>query len=192
MAAYGAAVVEVLRAELARAKEQARRSNAAAKKASAELKAEQAARRQDEGKISTMTLELENATGRYEFLEKESKALTADLDKALQEAREARSECRAVREEVRQAREIADGKPFLLQTKFSNPNYVQLNQVWSSPDEFLDLPKSSADAAQYYQARDGYATEKLFCRSLAHQSALCCSTNRCPNGPNFIGYPALP
>ena len=62
MATDGAAAVEVLRAELARAKEQARRSNAAAKKASAELKAKQAARRQDEEKISTVALELENAT----------------------------------------------------------------------------------------------------------------------------------
>ena len=43
--ADGAAAVEALRAELAQAKEQARFSNAAAKKASAELKAEQAARR---------------------------------------------------------------------------------------------------------------------------------------------------
>ena len=34
--------------------------------------------------------------------------------------------------------------------------------MWSSLDEFLDLPKSSSDAAQYYQAREGYATEKLF------------------------------
>ena len=96
-----ATVVEVLRAELARAKEQARCSNVVAEKASAELKAEQVARRQDEEKIITMALELENATGRCEFLEKESKALTADLDKALQEAREARSECRAACEEVR-------------------------------------------------------------------------------------------
>ena len=100
MAADGATAVEVLRAELARAKEQARRSNAAAEKASTELEAERAARRQDEEKISTVTLELENATGRCEFLEKESKALTADLDKALQEVREARSESRAAREEV--------------------------------------------------------------------------------------------
>ena len=59
MAADGAAAVEVLRAELARAKEQARRSNAAAEKALAELKVEQAARCQDEEKISTMTLKLE-------------------------------------------------------------------------------------------------------------------------------------
>ena len=40
MAADGAAAIEILRAELARAKEQAWFSNAAAKKASAELKAE--------------------------------------------------------------------------------------------------------------------------------------------------------
>ena len=59
-------------------------------------------------------------------------------------------------------KEIVAGKPFLLQTKFSDPDYGQLNQVWSSPDEYLDLPKSSFDAAQYYQARVGYATEKLF------------------------------
>ena len=39
----GAAVVETLWAELARAKEQARVSDAAAKKAAADLKAEQAA-----------------------------------------------------------------------------------------------------------------------------------------------------
>ena len=34
--------------------------------------------------------------------------------------------------------------------------------MWSSPDEFLDLPKSSSDAARYYRAQEGYATEKLF------------------------------
>ena len=147
MAVDGAAAVEVLRAELARAKEQARCSHAAAEKASAELKAEQAARRQDEEKISMMALELKNATSRSEFLEKDNEAKTAELDKALQEAREARPESRAAREEIRQAREIAAGKPFLLQTKFGDPNYAQLDRVWSSPDEFLDLPKRSSDAA---------------------------------------------
>ena len=83
MAADGVAAVEVLRAELARAKEQARCSNAAAEKASAELKAEQATRRQDEGKISMMVLELKNAASRCGLLEKENEAKTAELDKAL-------------------------------------------------------------------------------------------------------------
>ena len=152
MTADGAAAVEILRAELARAKEQAWFSNAAAEKASAELKAEQVARRQDEEKISTMMLELKNVASRCELLEKENEAKTAELDKALQEAREARSGSRAAREEIRQAAEIAAGKPFLLHTKFGDPNYAQLNQLWSSPDEFLDLPKSSSDAAHFYQA----------------------------------------
>ena len=162
MNADGAAAVEALRAELARAKEQTRFSNAAAEKASADLKAEQAARRQDKEAMSTMARELENAASRSKLLEKENEAKTAELDKALREAREKRFESRAAREEIRQAGEIVAGKPFLLQAKFGDPNYAQLNQVWSSPDNFLDLPKSSSDAAQFYQAQEGYATEKLF------------------------------
>ena len=34
--------------------------------------------------------------------------------------------------------------------------------MWSSPDELSGLPKSASDAAQFYQAQEGYATEKLF------------------------------
>ena len=68
MAADGATAVEILRV--------------AAEKASAELKAEQAARRQDEEKISTMALELKNSTSRCKFLEKENEAKTAEIDMA--------------------------------------------------------------------------------------------------------------
>ena len=107
--ADGAAAVEILRAELAWAKERSWINNAAAEKASAELKAEQAARRQCEEKISTMTRELKDAASRYAILEKDNKAKTADLNKALQEAKEAQSESRATREEIRQAGKIAAG-----------------------------------------------------------------------------------
>ena len=79
MAADGATAVEVLRAELARAKEQAWFSNAAAEKTSAELKDEQAARRQDEEKISTMALKLKNAASRCELLEKENEPKRLNL-----------------------------------------------------------------------------------------------------------------
>ena len=99
--ADGAAAVEALRAELSWAKEQARFSNAAAGKASAELKAEQAARRQDKEAMSTMARELENAAGRCKLLETENEAKTAELDKALREAREARSKSTVAREEIR-------------------------------------------------------------------------------------------
>ena len=80
----GAAAVETLQAELARAMEQARMSNVAAEKAAGELKAKQAARRQCEERISTMALELKDATSRCEFLEKDNKTRADDLDKALQ------------------------------------------------------------------------------------------------------------
>ena len=84
--------------DLARAKEQARFSNAAAEKASAELKAERAARHQYEEKVSSMTLELKEAASRCGFLERDNKAKMADLNKTLREAKEARSESRAARE----------------------------------------------------------------------------------------------
>lgn len=66
--------VETLQAELARTKEQARMGNAAAEKAAAKLKVEQTARRQCEERISTMALELKNATSRCQGLEKDIKA----------------------------------------------------------------------------------------------------------------------
>ena len=62
VSADSAAVVETLRAELARAKEQARMSNVAAKKAADELKAEQAARLQCEDRMSIMAHVLKEAT----------------------------------------------------------------------------------------------------------------------------------
>ena len=85
-----------------------------------------------------MALELKSATSRCEFLEKENKAKAAELDMALREAKEAQPETGAAREEIRQAGEIAAGKPFFLQAKFGDPNYAQLNQLWSSSGEFLD------------------------------------------------------
>ena len=53
--------------------------------------------------MSTMARELKEATVQCEFLERDNKAKADDLDKALQEAREARSESRAAREDIRQA-----------------------------------------------------------------------------------------
>ena len=55
--------METLRAELARAKEQARRSDAAALKAVEELRAEQAAHCQSKEKIAKMAVELKDAAG---------------------------------------------------------------------------------------------------------------------------------
>jgi len=64
--------VEALRAELALAKEQARASNAVALKAAEDVRAEQAAHHRSEDKIAEMAVELRDAAGCYELLEKEN------------------------------------------------------------------------------------------------------------------------
>ena len=64
MTADGAATVETLRAELARAKEQARNSDAAALKAVEELRDEQAAHGQSKERIAKMAVELKDAAYR--------------------------------------------------------------------------------------------------------------------------------
>ena len=62
--ADSAATVENLRAELARAKEQERKSDAAAAKAAEELKAEQAAHCQSKKVIAEMAIKLKDAADR--------------------------------------------------------------------------------------------------------------------------------
>ena len=92
--------MEALRAELALAKEQARASNAAALKAAEELRAEHAAHRRSKEKIAEMAGESKNAANRYVLLEEENKACSAELDKALNAAKEMRTEIWGMREEL--------------------------------------------------------------------------------------------
>ena len=82
MTADGAATVEALRAELARAKEQARLGNAAAVKATEELQAEKAAHGETQDKMAKMAVELKAAADRCRVLEKENQAKASDLEKA--------------------------------------------------------------------------------------------------------------
>ena len=119
--------METLRAELARAKEQARISDAAALKAVEELRAEQAAHRRSEEKIAQMATGLEDAANRRELLEKENQEKAADLKKALEAAKETRSERRWMKEELHEAGDIMAGKPYLLRMKFGDPKYAPLD-----------------------------------------------------------------
>ena len=160
--ADGAAAVEDLRAELARAKEQARKSDAAASKAAEELKAEKAAHCRSREEMAGMAVKLKDATDRYEVLERERRAEQEDLKKAAAEAKDARSAMRAMKEELRQAGDIAAGKPFLLRRKFTDPKYAQLGQLWSAEDPYLDLAASAADAVVHFRSQKDHEMEELF------------------------------
>ena len=80
--ADGAAAMENLRAELARAKEQARKSDAVASKAAEELKAKKAAHCRSREEMAGMAAKLKVATDRQEVLERERRAEQEDLKKA--------------------------------------------------------------------------------------------------------------
>lgn len=162
MTADGAAAVENLRAELARAKEQARKSDAAALKAVEELRAEQAAHCQSKDKIAKMAVELKDVADRYELLEKENRTKMTDLEKAMVETKDARSKIRAAKEELRQARDIASGKPFSLRTNFGDPKYAPLDHLWSSADAYVDLAARAADAAEFFKDQKDREVENLF------------------------------
>ena len=142
--------MENLRAELARAKEQARKSDAAVVKAAEELKAEQAARCQSKKEMAEMAVKLKDATDRCKLLEKEDRVAQKDLEKVTAEAKDTRSAMRAMKEELHQAGDIAPGKPFLLRRKFTDPKYAQLGQLWGAEDAYLDLAASAADAAEHF------------------------------------------
>ena len=74
-----------------------------------------------------------------------------DLERAMVAAKEARSKIGAMKEELRQAGDIAAGKPFLLRTKSGDPKYAPLDQLWSSADAYMDLAASAANAAKYFK-----------------------------------------
>ena len=118
MSIVGAAEVETLRGALAKAKKEAEANKAAADKAAAELKIEQAARRQHEARVAEVEHELNDAIGKCEALEEKATAQAAELAKALHEAKEAQTESQSAREEIQQAEQIVAAKPFLLQSIF--------------------------------------------------------------------------
>ena len=154
--------METLRAKLARAKEQARSSNAAALREAEELRAEQAAHCESKEKIAKMDVELKYAANSYQLLEEENRAKVTDLEKARVAAKEARYKIRAMKEELNQAADIVSGKPFLLRTKFGDLKYAPLDRLWSSADAYMDLAASTADAAEYFKDQKDSEVEKLF------------------------------
>ena len=128
--------MESLRAELAQAKEQARRSDAAASRAAEELKAEKAAHCLRRETVAELAVKLKDAADRQEALEKERLSEREDLEKATTEAKDARSAMRAMKEELRQAGDIVAGKPFLLCRRFTDQKYAQLGQLWGPEDPY--------------------------------------------------------
>ena len=86
-------------------------NKAAADKVAEDLKSEQVVRCRYEERVAELEKALKDAADKYESLEEKSKAQVTDLDEA---HKEARAKSRAARKEIKQAIQIAAGKPFFL------------------------------------------------------------------------------
>ena len=109
-----------------------------------------------------MAKKLKSATDRCRLPEKEDQAKQTDLEKAVANAKDARSAMRAAKEELRQAGQIAAGKPFMLRRKFCDPKFAPLDQMWSVEDTYLYLAASATDATEHFRDQKDREVEKLF------------------------------
>ena len=109
-----------------------------------------------------MAIELKDAANHRELLEKENQGKAADLKKALEAAKETRSEMRGIREELHEARDITAGKPYLLRMKFGDSKYAPLDQLWSAMDAYANLAKSAANATKFFKDQKDHKAERLF------------------------------
>ena len=75
---------------------------------------------------------------------------TTETYQALQSAKEARVEAQGACREIQEAKQIAAGKAFNMQSKIVRRKYTLLTRIWSSPGAFADLPCSVADAAELF------------------------------------------
>ena len=85
-----------------------------------------------------------------ETLEHDALAQGPELTKARQSAETARNEAQAALQEIQEAKKIMTGKAFKMQSKYAEKQYLLLTRVRSSPGAFADLPRSVADAVDFY------------------------------------------
>ena len=93
--------------------------------AEAEEKAakEQAARKKLKARLNEVQQELEDAVKKCDALEGDVSARKTELAKARQSAEEARVEAQGALQEIQEAKKIAAGKAFSLQSKYVKKKY---------------------------------------------------------------------
>ena len=85
-----------------------------------------------------------------ESLERNLTNQESELAKARQSAHDTRVEAQGALQEVQEARKIAAGKAFIMQSKYVKKRFLLLNRIWSSPGAFADLPRSVSNAAEFF------------------------------------------
>ena len=123
---------------------------------------EQAARKKLKARLNKVQQQLQDAMKKCEALEHDASVQGAELAKACRSVETARNEAQAALQRIQEARKITAGKAFKMQSKYAEKQYLLLTRVRSSPGASADLPHSVSDAAEFYRAKGGGSTEKLF------------------------------
>ena len=106
--------------------------------------------------------ELKDMVKKCEALEREASVRKTELAQVHQGAEAAQNEARDALQEIQEAKKIAAGKAFNMQSKYAERKYILLTRIRSCPGAFADLPCSVSDAAEFFRAREVNSTEKLF------------------------------
>ena len=123
---------------------------------------ERTERERQEAREGEQQQELQALVKKHKTLELDSKTRESELAAALESTKQARAEAQKALQEIEAMRKIAAGKAFNMQSKHVKVNYLLLTRLRGSPGAFADLPRSVSDAAQFYQAKEGSSSEKLF------------------------------
>ena len=122
----------------------------ALKKALAEAKKkaekEQAAREKHDSRVGEVQQELQDTVKKCESLERN----IADQETELAKARQSTQDARVEAQEIQEAKKIAAGKAFIMQSKYVKKRFLLLTRIWSSPGAFADLPRSISDVAEFF------------------------------------------
>ena len=119
-------------------------------------------REKKEAWVNEVQQELQDFVKKFESLERDSKTQESELAKALENAQNAKVEAQKALQEIQAVKKIATGKAFIMQSKHVKETFLLLTRIRSSPGASADLSRSISDAAEFYQAKEGRSTEKLF------------------------------
>ena len=85
-----------------------------------------------------------------ESLERDASAQETELAKDRRSAEEARVEAQGALQEIQEAKKIAAGKEFIMQSKYVKKKYFLLTRIRSSPGAYADLPRSVSDTTEFF------------------------------------------
>ena len=109
-------------------------------------------REKQSARVGEVQQELQELGKKYESVEHDLKMKEAELVKALVSMKDAKAEAEKAQQEIQEAKKIAAGKKFFMQSKHVEEAFLLLTRVRSSPGASADLPRSVLDAAEFYRA----------------------------------------